>query len=106
MTFASTLIVAAFEMPLGEAAFIAVLGLLIVFAVLAVLVGILWIFKAVFSIKIGKKTQNVAVTDNAAVSCDDDSDELIAAITAALACMYEEEIVKAPFVIKSIKKLK
>lgn len=97
----------AFEMPLGKAALISVLGLLIVFVVLAVLVGILTLFKYVFKIKIGKKPPQ-ATAEVAAVQSqgEEDDDEIVAVITAAIMCMSEEENIQAPFRIKSIRKLK
>ena len=94
---------ASFEMPLGEAALVSLLGILIVFAVLAVLVGILTLFKLVFNIKL---TKNKTATEQQSVKTDEeDPDEIVAVITAVLACMNEEEV-KAPFRVKSITKLK
>lgn len=100
----SNLFAAPFKMNLGDAALYAVLGLLIVFAVLAVLVGILTLFKLVFNIKIGKTTQSVQSETSA--STDNDSEEVAAVISAVIACIDNEKTVKAPFVIKSISKLK
>ena len=89
-------------MSLGKAAVIALLGLLMVFAVLAVLVGILTIFKLVFSIKIEKKPVSASESEIS----EEDDDEIIAVISAAIACIDNEESAKAPFYIKSIRKLK
>ncbi len=97
-----------FQMSLGDAAIIAVLGLLIVFAVLAVLVGLLTAFKAIFNIKITKKSDNADKSVAAQNDSADDFDEIVAAISAAIACMNEQdgETATAPFVIKSITQIK
>lgn len=99
------------QMNLGKAALIAVLGIVIVFAVLAVLVGILTLFKLVFRIQIGKKheTPVAPAESNAAASetqSEDDADEIMAVIMAAIACMEQEETVQAPFRVKSIRQVK
>ncbi len=95
------------DISLGKAAIIAVLGLVIVFAVLAVLVGILTLFKLVFNIKVQpKKKQNAISAIETATQDEADDGELVAVIAAAIACLNGEETVKAPFRIKSIKKLK
>ncbi len=100
-------VISAFKMPIGKAALIALLGIVIVFAVLAVLVGILTIFKLVFNIKLEKKPSRNAPAASDSVATDEEDDaEVIAAITAAIACMWQEETVTAPFRIKSIRKLK
>ena len=97
-----------FKMNLGEAAVLALLGLVIVFAVLAVLVGILTVFKLVFNIKLPAKKSDgeVATMPEIATGGGENDEELVAVITAAIACMDGEETVKAPFVIKSITELK
>ena len=57
------------QMNVGEAALIAILGLAIVFAVLAVLVALLTLFKVLFNLKITKKTpQKTEVQPSAAVT--------------------------------------
>lgn len=101
------LLFSVFEPTKGEAALLAVLGLAVVFVVLAVLVGILMLFKLIFNIKIPSKNKEESVVQPVAiVPIDDDETEIVAAIAAALACMGEEEAAPAPFRIKSIRKLK
>lgn len=101
-------VLAAFEMPLGEAAKIAVLGLLIVFVVLAVLVGILTLFKLVFNVKLPARKTEAQEKPQAAelAASGDDEEEIAAVIAAVIACLEGDESVKAPFVVKNIKKLK
>lgn len=105
---AQTLLAYKLEMPVGKAAIIALLGIAIVFAVLAVLVGILTVFKLVFG-KLEnreKKTAEETPAFVADVSAQDDEDEITAVIMAALACMEEAEEAKAPFYVKSIREIK
>lgn len=106
---AQTLLSYKLEMPVGKAAIIALLGIAIVFAVLAVLVGILTLFKLVFG-KVEAREQKKSATKSAAVEVDsspsDDEDEITAVIMAAIACMEETEEVKAPFRVKSIREIK
>ena len=92
---------------MGKAAIIALLGILIVFAVLAVLVGILTLFKLIFNVKIpSKKKKSTDAPVSAATENEADDGELVAVIAAAIACLDGEETVQAPFRIKSISRLK
>lgn len=102
------LLFSAFKMPIGKSAVVAILGLLFVFAVLTLLVLLLTLFKYVFKINFGKKNDAQAVkAENVAPTVGSDVEgETAAAIAAAVAILLEgERRAKAPFVIKSIRRL-
>lgn len=96
------------NIPAGEAAIIALIGFLLVVIVLAVLAGLLTLFKFAFSIKFKKKPKSeVAATGPAQNTLNSDEDEeVVAAIAAVIACLDGEPGAQAPFKIKSITKLK
>lgn len=102
------LLSASFKLPIGKAAIIALLGILFVFLVLVVLVLLLTLFKYVFKIQFKKKTAEPSAPATPAAEPDfaDIEGETVAAIAAALTIMLEgEQEAKAPFVIKSIRRL-
>ena len=99
-------ILAAFDMPLGKAALIALLGLLIVFAVLTVLVGLLTLFKVIFGMAEKKAKAPASVTESETAPTANDDDELSAVIAAAVACMPVDDAVQAQFTVKSIREIK
>ncbi len=103
----------------GEVALLCVLGFVIVIAVLIVLVLILMLFskgfgaaeKAAAGIK-QRRAEATSAAEKAADEPENDG-EIVAAITAAIAAIYESENAAAaeetdepvPFVIRSIKKI-
>ena len=101
-------LLSAFKMSIGKAGIIALLGILFVFLVLVVLVLLLTIFKYVFKIQFKKKAEIPPAPTAPAVQADsaDVESETVAAITAAVSIMLEgERQIKAPFVIKSIRRV-
>ncbi len=95
------------KLNFGEALLILVLGMLIILAVLSILIGLLYINNAVIR-KIEKqpKKQPAKAADNHAAESVEDDEEVIAAVTAAITCIMQEErgeTVIAPFKIKKIK---
>lgn len=90
----------------GMAALYALIGFIIVLAVLAVLVGIFYLLGAVFNSKKlkGKSAKQAPATT--AVASADDEEELIAAITAAVTAVLSEESgdVAPEFVIRRVKR--
>lgn len=98
------------EMSLGEGALYAVVGFIIVLLVLALLVGIFYLSGFIFQSKLfNKKREEKPATAQPAVSVEEETDEqLVAAITAAIACVMEDECSgDAPeFVIKRIVRKK
>lgn len=91
----------------GMAALYALIGFIIVLAVLAVLVGIFYLLGAVFNSKKlkGKSAKQVPATTTAVASSDDE-EELVAAITAAVTAVLSEESgdVAPEFVIRRVKR--
>ncbi len=109
-------ILSASDVSLGDGALYAVVGFLIVLAVLALLVGIFYLTGFIFQTKFlskdnlferKKKTQD---RPNAENSDGESDDEIVAAITAAIACIYADESadgdVVPEFVIRHIKRNK
>ncbi|MCH5155940.1 MAG: OadG family protein, partial [Clostridiales bacterium] len=90
----STALHSASDMSLSEGAVFALIGFLIVLAVLALLVGIFYLSGFIFQSKLfnKQKDQPAAVITPKNDDSDDEADEqLVAVITAAVACMLEEE---------------
>lgn len=105
------LIAAADNMSVGDAALYALVGFLIVLAVLALLVGIFYLSGFIFKSKALngglKKKKDDGAANVAAPAESDDEEELVAAITAAISVILSEESdtdVQPDFVIRRIKK--
>ena len=98
------------NLTLGEGALYALIGFIIVLAVLALLVGIFYLSGYIFQSKPFNKQKEQAPVAAAAPSDDgeEETDEqLVAAITAAVMCMLQEESGEEPeFVIKRIVRKK
>lgn len=101
------------DMPIGNAALYALIGFLIVLAVLALLVGIFYLTGFIFKSKafsrdklFERKKKPTQSNDASAEQSDDD--ELTAAITAAVMCILEseQEEAKPDFVIRRITRKK
>ena len=99
------------ELNFGEALIIVVAGMLIILAVLAVLVGLLYVIRYVVQ-AIEKEPSKATVTETAKAEIVED-EETVAAITAAITCILQEEAqnegndaIVAPFVIKKIKHIR
>ncbi len=90
-----------------EALLFMVIGMLIIIAVLSILVGLLYIIRYVVKLieKEPKKTQNTSEVPQ--TNIDNEDEEVVAAITAAITAIMQEEnggeTVVAPFKIKKIK---
>ena len=105
---------AASDVKLGDAALYSLIGFLLVFAVLALLVGIFYLMGAIFRSKLfnmpkkeKKKGKRATETVAAPSASDDDEDEVAAAITAAISVMLEQESGEpAEFVIRRITRKK
>lgn len=105
------LIAAADNMSVGDAALYALVGFLIVLAVLALLVGIFYLSGFIFKSKALndglKKKKDDGAANVAAPAESDDEGALVAAITAAISVILSEESdtdVQPDFVIRRIKK--
>lgn len=96
------------NMSLGEGALYSLIGFIIVLAVLALLVGIFYLSGFLFqSGLLSKKQKDTAVAP--VENGDETDDQVVAAITAAVACILQEEngCTEAPdFVIKRISRKK
>ncbi len=95
----------------GSAALYALIGFLIVVAVLAVLVGIFYLSGAIFKSKLlNRERKNKNKNNEPSVSTDevaDDDGEIVAAITAAITVMLaEDDDVKPNFVIRRVTRKK
>ena len=105
-------------LSIGEALSVVFTGTVVVFLALAILIVFLYAMGAIFESMSKKKkttTPSTPVNDapaaapskqitQAAVSSNGLSNEVVAAITAAISCVWSEEGNTVPFVIKSIKK--
>lgn len=98
---------------IGDALLVALIGILIVFAILLVIIGYLWVQSKVFKALDNKKTKAKAPAAEAAApetstevaSADD---EIAAVISACIYAMLEEDenvASDAEFVIRKIEKL-
>lgn len=98
-------IISALKLPMSETLTVALIGVLTVFLVLAVLVGLLLLFQQVFKIKLPAK-KNTQVGQQ---TTDDGDEETVAAIMAAVTLMMSEEqgenIAPVPFRIRSVKRI-
>ena len=106
-------------LSIGEALSVVFTGIVVVFLALAILIVFLYAMGAIFESMSKKKTTTPSTPVNdapaapaapskqitqAAVSSNGLSNEVVAAITAAISCVWSEEGNTVPFVIKSIKK--
>ncbi len=94
------------KLNFGEALLILVLGMLIILAVLSILIGLLYIINAVIRRIEKPKKEPAKTADNHAAEPVEYDEEVVAAITAAVTCIMQEErgeTVIAPFKIKKIK---
>lgn len=101
------------ELNFGEALIVVVAGMLIILAVLSILVGLLYIIRyAVGAIEKPKKTKAVTTENKEATTpaAIEEDEEVVAAITAAITCILQEEAngetIVAPFKIKKIKHIR
>ncbi len=98
-----------FKMNLGDAAVYALVGIMVVFAVLVILVAILYLFQFIFGkIEKGVGTKNKVATP-VITDSDETDQETVAAIMAAITVLLEgeqEASEPVPFVIKKIKRIK
>ena len=95
----------------------ALIGILGVFLVLAVLIGLLYLFQMIFKFNVLDKiaglfkkkskdeTKSESTASPAVAMQSDDEDEIVAAICAAISAIYESEGGEVPpFVIRNIKR--
>lgn len=107
------------DVALGDAALYSLIGFVIVLAVLALLVGIFYLMGAIFRSKLfnmpkkekkkgKKKADEPAASEQPATleSAAEDEGEVIAAITAAISIMLEQEGEPAEFVIRRVTRKK
>ena len=111
----SIALLSASDMSLGDGALYSVIGFIIVLAVLALLVGIFYLSGFIFQSKLFNKQKEQKQTPPAAVQVqsaesekEETNEQLVAAITAAIACVLKDERDgDAPeFVIKRIVRKK
>ncbi len=99
------------ELNFGEALLILVIGMVTIMVVLSLLIGCLYICKAVVkAIESGGKKKGSATDTKPVEQQTLEDEELVAAITAAITCIMQEEnkteTVEAPFRIKKIKHIR
>ena len=101
-------LLSASDISLGEGALYAVIGFVIVLAVLALLVGIFYLSGFIFQSKLFNKQKEQPAAVVTPADDDEETDEqLVAVITAAVMCMLQDECGEAPeFVIKRIVRKK
>ena len=118
MLFGESKLFQGFQIPLPQTLVYALIGIVGVFVVLAVLIGLLYLFQMIFKYnlldKIGglfKKKEkpeenNVSNAQTGAnASSEEDFDEIAAVISAAIYAVYESEGGEVPpFVIRNIKR--
>ena len=100
------------DLNFGEALVILVVGMLVIMAVLSVLIGLLYIIR--YAVNALEKPKKVKATEAAATPSEEivEDEETVAAITAAISCILQEEsnvegtAPVAPFVIKKIKHIR
>ncbi len=113
MQLSSLLFSAKANISLGDALLDFVIVMVIVFLVLVVLIGIIYLMKAIFAIasnlkKEKEQTVSAPVDEKEIVtSCDE---EEVAAVISAVLSLYYSDVCgsdkKAPFVVKKIYKIK
>ena len=99
------------HLSIGDGALIALIGMCVVFGVLLLIMGILYLFKAIFgrnsikqeNAKKAEEKKNQAPAAAAASSASNSEEEIAAAITASVTAMNEKS--DAAYRIKSIKKI-
>ncbi len=91
----------------GEAAIYALIGYLVVFAGIAILVLVVWLVGLFFKKRDEKKNAEPEKGALAATSADieENDEELVAVITAAIAATYSAEKRKPEFIVKKIKRI-
>ena len=100
-----------FKLNVGEGAFYAVFGFLFVFAGIALLVTIFTVLGVIMKKvnarrpKKRKIKSKVPLPESEPMEEEELSPEVVAAITAAIAAMYESENAKCDFVVRRIKRL-
>lgn len=107
-------------MDWGQTLSVVFTGMTVVFLTLIILIFLIWVMGKVFSSAEAKKKQKIAVSaltadtkpassapvQAVAVESQDGlTDEVVAAIAAAIHCVMSAEGNKAPFAIKSIKRV-
>ncbi len=98
--------------PIGEAALYALLGFLIVFAGIALLIGVVWAVGKVMVAMKNKEKQSKPIVKELApaptvVASNDNEvdDETVAVIMAALMAYYQANNPKCEFTVKRIKRI-
>ena len=117
MLLSETKLFQGFQISIPNTLVYALIGIVGVFAVLAVLIGLLYLFQLIFKFnvldKIGglfkKKNKDTQKSEStASVSTaqpEEDEDEIVAVICAAISAVYEAEGGEVPpFVIRSVKR--
>lgn len=102
------------DIKISDAAIYSLVGFIIVLAVLMLLVGIFYLSGFIFRSKLFDKSKRkpkaAAKPDFEVAGSADNDEEIVAAITAAITCIYESEAgeskVVPEFVIKRIKRNK
>ena len=108
-------LLSASDTPISSAALYALVGFLIVLAVLAILVGIFYFTGFLFQkTKLGsdklfeRKPKQPSVAEKAPAVSEEEDEEVVAAITAAITAMYAEDTSdsKPDFIIRRVKRNK
>lgn len=108
-----TCFLSASDITVGSAALYALVGFVIVLAVLALLVGIFYLSGYLFRTKFlsreklfERKKKADGVSEQKEEQAEEDDLETVAAITAAISAMLEDDGVKPDFVIRRITRNK
>ncbi len=118
MLFGESKLFQGFQIPIPETLVYALIGIIGVFFVLAVLIGLLYAFQTLFKYNVFDKIgglfkkkdkavggETVSSSGEKAVSSTDDEGEIVAAIIAVISAVYETEGGEVPpFVIRNIKR--
>lgn len=98
------------DVAIGDAVLYALVGLVIVIAVLALLVFIFWLSGLLFKSKLMNKTKKDKTQSAVAEQPMEDDQELMAVITAAITAVYDSETdgddARPEFVIRRISRKK
>ena len=100
------------DYSIGNAALVALIGIVIVLLILLVLVGLLMAFNKIFGAMENRSKKSVdkkaaPIEESAFETIDDE--ETVAAIVAAISCIYAEESGEAtppPFTVRRIRQIK
>ena len=90
---------------LGEAAFNAVIGFVVVFLGISLLIAVVWLFGIVITKVQNRKRTETVLKEGAAIEVpEEDKDEITAVICAAVAAIYGDKKKKPEFLVRDTKR--